>query len=62
MTRNRVKLEAFYKFKDSTDALKAVAKMLKGKVPKSLKSFLETNVVSREIQDTLMCTFAPYLY
>ena len=56
-----MKLEAFYKFKDSTDALKAVAKMLKGKVPKSLKAFLETNVISREIQDTLMCTLTPYL-
>ena len=51
----RVKLEAFHKFKDSAEALKSVAKVLKGRVPKSLKSFLTTNIISREVQDTLMC-------
>lgn len=30
--------------------------MLKGKVPKCLKSFLQTNVISKEIQDTVICT------
>lgn len=52
-----VKLEAFHKFADSTEALKSVAKMLKGKIPSNLKSFLEENVVSKEIRDTIMCTF-----
>lgn len=51
-----VKLEAFQKFKDSTDALKATAKMLKGKIPKSLNEFLQKNVISKEIQDTIICT------
>lgn len=50
-----LKLEAFYKFEDSTEALKAVAKMLKGKVPSKLKSFLEENIITKEIQDTLIC-------
>ena len=50
-----VKLEAFHKFKDSTVALKAVAKMLKGKIPKSLNDFLQKNVISKEIQDTILC-------
>lgn len=49
-----VKLEAFHKFKDSTEALKAVAKMLKGQIPKSLNSFLQENVISKEIQDTIV--------
>ena len=50
-----VKLEAFHKFKDSTEALKAVAKMLKGTIPKNLNAFLQENVVSKEIQETLIC-------
>jgi hypothetical protein len=51
----RLKLEAFYRFKDSTVALKAVAKLLKGKLPTSLKTFLTENVITKEIQDTIIC-------
>lgn len=50
-----VKLEAFQKFKDSTVALKAMAKILKGKIPKTLNDFLQKNVISKEIQDTIIC-------
>src|ERR1035437_1932568 len=50
-----LKLEAFQKFKDSTEALKVVAKMLKGQIPKSLNAFLQENIISKEIQGTLIC-------
>lgn len=50
-----VKLEAFQKFKDSTVALKTMAKILKGKIPKTLNDFLQKNVISKEIQDTIIC-------
>ena len=50
-----VKLEAFQKFKDSSAALKATAKILKGKIPKTLSEFLQTNVISKEIQNTIIC-------
>lgn len=56
---HRVKLEAFHKFADSTEALKAVAKMLKGKIPTSLKTFLDENVISKEIRDTIICMILP---
>ncbi len=29
--------------------------MLKGKVPTNLKTFLEENVISKEVRDTIMC-------
>eukprot|EP01017_Pseudomicrothorax_dubius_P041218 TRINITY_DN656_c0_g1_i2.p1 TRINITY_DN656_c0_g1~~TRINITY_DN656_c0_g1_i2.p1 ORF type:complete len:473 (-),score=150.89 TRINITY_DN656_c0_g1_i2:959-2377(-) len=46
-------LKAFYKFKDTKDALKATSKLIKGKIPKSLNSFLQKNIISQEVQDNL---------
>ena len=40
-----LKLKAFKKFKDTKDALKAVEKLVKGDMSKSLKKFLEKNIV-----------------
>lgn len=46
-----VKLKAFKKFKDTKDAMKSVEKLLKGEMSKSLKKFLEKNIVQKEIED-----------
>ena len=43
------------KFKDSADALKTVVKTVKGKLPSKLKKFIHKNIVSEEIQETLIC-------
>jgi len=48
-----VKLKAFKKFKDTKEALLAADKLIKGKFPKTLKKFLEKNVVSDEVQETI---------
>ena len=44
-----VKLKAFKKFKDTKDAMKSVEKLLKGDLSKSLKKFLEKNIVEKGI-------------
>jgi len=48
-----VQLKAFKKFKDTKEALLAADKLIKGKFPKTLKKFLEKNVISDEVQETL---------
>jgi nucleolar protein 58 len=40
-----VKLKAFKRFSDTKDAMKSVEKLLKGEMSKSLKKFLEKNIV-----------------
>ena len=49
-----VKLKAFAKFKDTKDAMKSVEKLMKGKVSKGLKKFLNKNIVQKEIEDALL--------
>ena len=49
-----VKLKAFKKFKDTKDAMKSVEKLLKGELSKSLKKFLEKNIVQKGIEEALM--------
>lgn len=49
----RVKLEAFSKFKDTREAVKATSSLLEGKLPKKLKKFLDKNIISKEVQDNL---------
>ena len=44
-----VELEAFTKFKDTKEALKATATMLEGRLPKKLKKFLNKNIISKEV-------------
>lgn len=49
-----VKLKAFKKFKDTAEATKAVEKMLEGDMSKTLRKFLEKNIVQKEIEEELM--------
>jgi nucleolar protein 58 len=49
-----VKLKAFKKFKDTKDAMKSVEKLLKGELSKSLKKFLEKNIVEKGIEEAIM--------
>jgi len=51
-----VKLKAFEKFKDTKQALKALNKVIKGKLPKTLKKFLQKNAISKEVQDNIACS------
>ena len=48
-----LKLEAFSKFKDTKEALKATNSLLEGSMPKKLKKFLNKNIISKEVQDNL---------
>jgi nucleolar protein 58 len=49
-----VKLKAFKKFKDTKDAMKAIEKLMEGKMSKSLEKFLEKNMVQKGIEEELM--------
>jgi len=49
-----VKLKAFAPFKDTKDAMKSIEKLMKGKVSKGLKKFLDKNIVQKEIEDELL--------
>jgi nucleolar protein 58 len=49
-----VKLQAFHKFADSKAALKAALACVKSKMSKSLKSFLQNNIVNQSIEDSLI--------
>ena len=49
-----VKLKAFKKFKDTKDAMKAIEKLVNGKMSKSLEKFLDKNMVQKGIEDELM--------
>jgi len=48
-----VKMKAFSKFKDNKDALEETASMVSSKMSKSLKKFLQKNVVDKGIKDQL---------
>lgn len=48
-----VKLEAFSKFEDTTEALDAAASLLENTVNKNLKKFLKKNIVKAKLDDTL---------
>lgn len=43
------------KFKDTAEAVKSLTKLSNGQVPKDLKKFLSKNIVSKEINDKLLC-------
>ena len=49
-----VKLKAFKKFKDTAEATECVEKMLEGEMSKTLRKFLEKNIVQKSIEDELM--------
>mmetsp|Transcript_17030 Transcript_17030/g.37518 ORF Transcript_17030/g.37518 Transcript_17030/m.37518 type:complete len:101 (-) Transcript_17030:1147-1449(-) len=48
-----MKLDCFQKFKGSKDSLKSLLKLAQGKTSKTLKKFIEKNIISRDIQDTI---------
>jgi nucleolar protein 58 len=48
-----VKLQGFYKFSDTTDALAGATAAVEGKLAKSLKKFLQTNIVDKAVKDEL---------
>jgi len=50
-----IQLEAFKKFKDTEHAVNSLTKLNKGELPSDLKKFLEKNIVSKNIQKTLLC-------
>ncbi|KAI8900519.1 hypothetical protein BC833DRAFT_523416 [Globomyces pollinis-pini] len=48
-----VKLKAFAKFENTTDALSAVTGIVEGKMSKNLKEFLTENLTGKDLKDTL---------
>ncbi len=52
-----VELEAFRKFKDTEHAVNSLTKLNEGELPSDLKKFLEKNIISKDIQKTLLCNF-----
>lgn len=48
-----VKLKAFYKFEDTAEALAATSSLIESKMGKTLKSFLKTNMVKKEVTEEL---------
>lgn len=49
-----VKLKAFKKFKNTAEATECVEKMLEGEMSKTLRKFLEKNIVQKSIEEELM--------
>ncbi|KAH6562381.1 hypothetical protein BASA60_004171 [Batrachochytrium salamandrivorans] len=48
-----VKLKAFNKFENTTDALSAVTALVEGKISKNLKSFLSKEIAGKDLSETL---------
>jgi nucleolar protein 58 len=49
-----LKLKAFKKFKDTKEAMKSVEKLLKSDLSKTLKKFLDKNIVQKGVEEALM--------
>ena len=45
-----LKLKAFSKFENTTDALSAVTGIVEGKIPKNLKKFLSSEISEKEMK------------
>ncbi|KAI8889508.1 Nop domain-containing protein [Backusella circina FSU 941] len=56
-----VKLQAFKKFENTTDALSAVTGIVEGKLPKNLKKFLETEISEKEMKKEKLIISDPKL-
>jgi hypothetical protein len=50
-----VKLHAFRKFKDNAEAVQSLSEFIEGNMPKNLKAFLKKNIISKEINEKLLC-------
>lgn len=53
LTETSIKLKAFSKFENTTDALSAVTALVEGKLAKNLKEFLSKELVGSDLKDTL---------
>jgi nucleolar protein 58 len=51
---NSLKLKAFAKFENTTEALSAVTALVEGKMSKSLKSFLKDELSDKDLKSTLV--------
>jgi nucleolar protein 58 len=56
-----VKLQAFKKFENTTDALSAVTGIVEGKLPKNLKKFLESEISEKEMKKEKLIISDPKL-
>ena len=54
-------MHAFKKFKDTAEAVESLGKFMDGEMPKNLKVFLKKNIISQEIQDSLLCNKKEFL-
>lgn len=61
LSLSSVKLKAFTKFENTTDALSAVTGLVEGKVPKNLKKFLETEISEKEMKKEKLIISDPKL-
>lgn len=52
---NSVELINFKKFKDTAQAVESLTDLNDGKLPSDLKKFLKKNIISSELNDTLIC-------
>ena len=57
-----IELEAFKKFKDTENAVECFNKLNKGELPDDLKKFLKKNIISKNINDTLICNIYYLIY
>jgi nucleolar protein 58 len=48
-----LRMQSFFKFETTADALKAATALTEGKMTKELKNFLKVNIVDKGIADTL---------
>eukprot|EP00040_Diaphanoeca_grandis_P004311 m.28080 g.28080 ORF g.28080 m.28080 type:complete len:499 (-) comp15859_c0_seq1:172-1668(-) len=53
LAQDAVKLKAFCKFEDTTEALASATALVEGKMEKKLKKFLKSSIVDKDIQDEL---------
>jgi len=53
LAQNAVKLQNFFKFEDTTEALASITAATEGKISKGLKKFLKTSIVDKDIQDEI---------
>jgi hypothetical protein len=53
VTTYRLKLQAFHKFADTTEALSAAAAICDGSLDKTLSKFLRTQIVDKELKGKL---------
>ncbi|KAL0091275.1 hypothetical protein F4703DRAFT_1838193 [Phycomyces blakesleeanus] len=56
-----IKLKAFKKFENTTDALSAVTGIVEGKVPKNLKKFLESEISEKDMKKEKLIISDPKL-